>query len=371
MKTQIIIIALVAILTVTCSSNEQELREAQGKEERLTEKQRALADVRTGPMQRRVLSAVVTATGEIEVPPEGIASVSVPFGGYLVRTSLVPGDYVKKGAVLAELSNPEYITLQQSWLETAGELKFARQDYERQKTLEAHDATAGRRLQESESAYSVLKARLAGLREQLRLVGVDMKRLERGEIQPVVALTAPVTGYITEVNHHPGEFIEPRESVFQIVNPADLHLHLNVFERDISRVEIGQRISFEITGDDALYWAQVALISPKRDNELRTFNVHAHIEGNQKGLKPGMYVEADILLSNDTVPVLPVDAVVSWEGKSYVLTEHEGRYQPREVETGTRTSDWVEIRNGEALAGHKLVVSGASRVFAALRRTSE
>src|SRR5690606_9278877 len=119
---------------------------------------------------------------------------------------------------------------------------------ERQKTLQAHDATATRRLQESEAHYSVLKARLAGLREQLRLIGIDLNRLNEGKIQPVVTLRAPVSGYVTRVNHHPGQFVEPREVVFEIVNPINLHLHLNVFERDISRVEIGQHVRFKLTG---------------------------------------------------------------------------------------------------------------------------
>lgn len=372
MKIHKSILILAGALMLACGQSDEHPETNIEQHTTFSDEQKALAGVQTGRLQRRVLSPVVSSTGEIEVPPQGMASVSVPLGGYLVRTTLVPGDYVRKGQRLAELSNPEYITLQQSWLETSGQLKFASQDYERQKTLQAHDATAGKRLQESESAYAVLKARLAGLREQLRMVGIDMRRLENGEIQSVVTLNAPVNGYITRVNHHPGQFIEPREVVFEIVNPDELHLHLNVFERDISGVDKGQKVRFKRAGGgDEYYEAVVSLVSPKRNEELRTFDVHAHIESGEKALKPGMYVEAEILLSNDTVPALPTEAIVNFENKAYVLLESEGSYQPQEVRTGTRMGGWVEIRDPEPIENRNVVVRGGSRLFAALRRASE
>jgi cobalt-zinc-cadmium efflux system membrane fusion protein len=193
-----------------------------------TEAQIKLADLKTGTLERRRLSSVVSCTGEIEVPPQGMASVTAPLGGYLKETLMVPGAYVKKGQFLAKLSRPEYIVLQQSYLETSGELKFAEQDFRRQEMLQAQNATAEKKMQESESAFAVLKARLSGLKAQLKLIGIDVESLETGNIQSVVILLAPLSGYVTAVNHHPGAFVEPREVIFEIVNVNDLHLHLNV-----------------------------------------------------------------------------------------------------------------------------------------------
>lgn len=333
-----------------------------------TEEQKSLAGVRLGSVERRVLTSVVASTGEVEVPPQAMASVSVPLGGYLVQTELVPGDYVRKGQRIAQLSSPEYITLQQSWLETAGELKYAEQDFERQRTLEAHNATAGKRLQESESTYAVLKARLAGLQAKLSLIGVDIGRLKEGEIQSVVALTAPISGYVTRVNHHPGQFIEPREVVFEVVNPEEMHLHLNVFERDIARIEKSQRVRFRPVGESRdWHTGKVSLVSPKRNEGTQTFDIHAHIDQEGGSLKPGMYVEAEIFLSNDTLPALPMEAIVSHGGKSYVVVERDGRYHTQNVETGVQMEGWVEVRNPSHLENSVIVVGGASRLFAALQ----
>lgn len=335
----------------------------------LSDEQRSLASVETGMMEFRLLSAGISCTGEIEVPPRGMASVTAPLGGYVADTDMVPGRYVKKGQLLARLTNPEYIELQQSYLETAGQLKFAEQDFQRQKLLEEQHATAGKRLQESESVYTVLKARLAGLKARLRMIGVDVSNLEKGTIQEEVFLRAPISGYVTAVNHHPGEFVGPQEVIFEIVNMNDLHLHLNVFEQDISQVNKGQRIRFRLTsGGDARYEGTVSLVSPKRNMEERSFDVHGHIVSGEDELKPGMYVEAEILVGSDSLPAVPESAVVFHENASFVITQESGQYTLEQVRTGVKMDGWVEIKDPVAIEGKQIVTQGASRLSVALRR---
>lgn len=328
-----------------------------------------LAELETGTLQRRVLSSVVSCTGEIEVPPQGMASVTAPLGGYLKETVMVPGAYVRKGQLLATLTSPEYISLQQSYLETSGELTFAGRDFARQKMLQEQNATAEKKMQESESTFAVLKARLSGLKAQLNLIGIDVQSLDKGNIQSVVNLRAPMTGYVTAVNHHPGAFVEPREAIFEIVNLNELHLHLNVFEQDISAIRHGQKIRFRPTGDGTVrYYGEVSLVSPKRNEEARSFDVHGHIEAGDERLKPGMFIEAEILVSPDSVAALPEEAVLYNENKPFVLSESNGVYNIHPVEAGVKMDGWIEIKNGHTLENKRIVTSGASRVFAAMKK---
>lgn len=358
------------VVSAACSTKESERENppAQGKNQ-LSQEQKKLASIRTGSMEYRLISGKIRCTGEIDVPPQGMASVTAPLGGYIVETTMVPGTFVKKGALLAKLSNPEYIALQQSYLETHGQLKFAEQEFQRQKTLQEQNATAAKKLQESESSFTVLKARLAGLNEQLKMIGINLTRLEDGTIQSVVILRAPITGYVTVVNHHPGEFVEPRDAIFEIVNLDHLHLQLNVFEQDISGVQKDQHVRFRPTGSNGEAFAgKVLLVSPQRDEKTRSFDVHVHIETGEDKLKPGMYVEAEILLSADSVQALPENAVVYDGEKPYVVTEENGSFALHAVETGVVMDGWVEIRNHELLQGKKVVTEGASRVFTSINR---
>lgn len=366
-------ILLSSLLSVSiwgaCSPGEENTGAPAVESSGFNEEQKLLADVRTGGLEYRLMSPVVSCTGEVEVPPQGMASVTAPLGGYIVETEMVPGTFVQKGSRLARLSNPEYIVLQQSYLETAGQLKFAEEDYRRQKLLEEQNATALRKLQESESSYSVLRARLAGLKEQLRMISINFRDLESGNIQSEIVLRAPIAGYVTTVNHHPGQFVEPREVIFEIVSLKELHLHLNVFEQDVPRIDKGQSIRFRPAGQDGeVYWGEVLLISPQRNETLRTFDVHGHIEKENERLKPGMYVEAEILLSADSVYALPEQAVVRAGDSAFVLTEDGGKYSVNPVQTGSAMDGWVEIKGTERLRDQRIVVEGASRLFAAMGR---
>jgi len=363
------VFAACALVLGGCSSKESGDVQSEKQRTALNEAQKDLADIQTGRLASRLISSVISCTGEIEVPPQGMASVAAPLGGYIGETSIVPGTYVKRGQLLAKLSNPEYIVLQQSYLETAGELKFAEQNYLRQKLLEEQNATAVKKMQESESAFMVTKARLDGLKAQLHMVGINLPDLKEGNIQSVVMLRAPISGYVTEVNHHPGEFVEPREAIFEIVNLSELHLHLNVFEQDIAQVNKDQMIRFRPTGGNSdQYLGKVSLVSPKRNIEARSFDVHGHIETGEDKLKPGMYVEAHILISEDSLPSLPESALVYRENTPYVIVDENGDYKVEPVEAGIKMDGWVEIRNHRDLKEKEIVIRGASRLFAALKR---
>lgn len=367
-----LVTALIMVTLICGCTPDKEGEVVEQKGNVIVEEQKQLADITTGFLAYRMMSSVISCTGEIEVPPQGMASVTAPLGGFIVETDIVPGTFVKRGTQLAKLSNPEYVILQQSYLETAGQLKFAEQDYARQKMLQEQHATAEKKLQESESTYTVLKARLAGLKEQLRMIGISFRDLESGNIQSEVSLRAPLTGYVTLVNHHPGQFVEPREVIFEIVNMSDLHLHLNVFEQDIAVIKKGQMVRFQPTGSATrTYVGTISLISPQRNEEVRTFDVHGHIEMEDENLKPGMYVQAEIMVSGDSVYALPQEALVRSGEKSYVITENDSMYSIVGVDAGIRMDGWVEVKNSDVLQGKKVVTGGASRLFTALRRESD
>lgn len=348
-------------------SSEPDATEEEGALELLPQ-QVAMAEVRTGRIGYRMISGVVTATGETDVPPEARAALTAPSGGYIVESTVLPGTYVKKGQRLAKLSNPEYVTLQQEYLETASELQFAEQDYLRQRTLEEQNATAVKKLQRSESTYKTLKGRLAGLRARLEMIGVDIGVLEGGAIQSAISIRAPISGHVAQANYAQGAFVEATEVIFEIVNTDHLHVELNVFEQDIAKVVKGQKIQIRAVGSDVPYEGTVLLVSPQRDAEQRTFGVHGHIDSPAVALRAGMYVEARIMVDADTVPAVPEGAIVYEGNRPCVLVSRGGRFELRRVETGGKFEGWVEIRNPGALMEESIVTEGAARVFAEMKK---
>ena len=366
------VLCATAMIFSACVNNEQVSTEADASVSFLSVEQKDMAGIETGRLQLRLIADVISCTGEVEIPPQGMASVTAPLGGYIVDTDMVPGIFVKKGTVLAKLSNPEYIVLQQSYLETSGQLKFASQEFERQRLLDEQQATAVKKFQESESTFNVLTARLAGLGAQLKLVGINLAELEKGNIQSVISLRSPITGYVTNVNHHPGQFVEPREVIFEVVDIRDLHFQLNVFEQDITRVSKGQVVRFRPAGAKGeSFTGSVSLVSPKKNDDARTFDIHGHIQTGEDKLKPGMYLEAEILVGDDSVYALPARAIVSENNRRFVITDSNGDYNIVAIETGEVMDGWVEILHPEVLRNSVVVTEGASRLFAALNRQAK
>lgn len=334
----------------------------------LLPQQVAMAEVKTGHIEYRMISGIVAATGELDVPPEGRASLSAPSGGFIVENTLLPGMQVKKGQRLARLTNPDYVALQQEYLETLSALRYAEQDYLRQRTLEEQNATALKKLQQSESDYNTLKGRQAGLKARLEMIGIDIGALEAGTIQSSISIRAPISGYVANANFAQGAFVEAKEIIFEIVNMKDVHVELNVFEQDIAKVTKGQPIRIRAIGSDKPYNATVFLIAPERNAGQRTFTVHGHIDSPGEELRAGMFVEASILMNTDSLPALPEEAIVYQDEKPFVLVERGGSYELQAVQTGGKMDGWIEIRDPGTLMQDSVVTGGAARVFAAMRR---
>lgn len=368
----IILTGLAALLSACSGGEDAEdaatLPAANGTTTTLNQQQKELAGIKTARLGYRLISPAVSFTGQIEVPPQGMASVSAPMGGFIEENRLMPGSYVKKGQVLARLSSPDYISLQQSYLETKSELNFAAQEQERQQLLGEQNATATKKLQQSEASYQTLKGRLAGLKARLQLLGISLQELEKGNIQANVALRAPISGNIMRINHHLGQYAESREVIFEIVNGEDLHVDLQVFEQDIARIAKGQRLLVRPAGSSKTFAATISLVSPMRNPDERTYDVHAHFQEQEQDLRPGMFVTGEILLSQDSVAALPEQAFVQNGGEAFVLVEQNGGYALLPVQTGAKKDGWVHILNAEQLADQQVVVEGAGRLFAAMQR---
>jgi cobalt-zinc-cadmium efflux system membrane fusion protein len=363
--------AAIMLMIAGCAGSDNNAASDGVKEEQALEllpQQVAMAGIKTGHIEYRMISGVINATGEIDVPPEAKAAVTAPSGGYIIESTLLPGMYVKKGQRLAKLTNPEYVTLQQEYLETLSEHKFAEQDYHRQQTLGEQNATALKKLQQSESAYNTLKGRLAGLKARLEMIGVDLAALEAGTIQQAVSLKAPISGHVAASNFAQGAYVEAKEVIFEIVNTDDMHVELNVFEQDIAKVAKDQTMRIRAIGSDATYSGNVLLISPQRNADQRTFSVHGHIDNPGKELRTGMFVEASIFVNSDTVPALPEEAIVYHDTKPCVFVGEGNRFELREVRTGARLDGWVEIMNPGPLLQESIVTEGAARVLAAMKK---
>jgi len=337
---------------------------------RLTAEQLETANLSIGQVQNKEMHQVLKVNGLIDVPPSNIVSISIPLGGYLKKTNLIPGMFVKKGALLAVIEDPIYIQIQQDYLTAKSRLAYLDADFVRQRDLNVTKSTSDKIFQLAKSDFESQKYLVKSLQEKLKLIGIDPTQLNETTISRSINFNAPISGYVTKVNVNIGKYVTPTDVLFEIVDPSDLHVRLIVYENDVPNLKIGNEVVFTTNNDvSKKYVAHVAVFTPNI-NEERTTDVHCHLVNEHVRLYPGTYVNAEIALNNAKVDALPEESIVKWENKPFVFVKQPDQtYKLVAVELGVSTNGFIEIKTN--LKGQDIVLNNAYTLLMKLKNSAE
>ncbi|KEZ94107.1 efflux RND transporter periplasmic adaptor subunit [Nonlabens ulvanivorans] len=302
-----------------------------------------------GKLIQQPFPITVKTTGMIDVPPENRAVVNATMGGYIKSTPLLIGDKVRKGQVLVSIENPDFVKIQQEYLEVKEQMTYLRVEYERHQTMMDENITSQKSFLKAESSYKTINARYTGLRKQLQMLNISPSNVEAGTIVSVVNIYAPISGSITKVNVTRGTYVSPATAILEIIDNDHLHLELSVFEKDILKLQKGQKINFKIPeSSNETFLADVHLIGTTIEDN-RTIKVHGHINSEKEiHFLTGMFVEAGIVIDSASAKALPETAVANMDNENYVLildeTTNAGYYFTQvEVEIGQQLNQYIEI----------------------------
>jgi len=320
-----------------------------------------------GKLSEQSFPLVVQSTGMIDVPPQSRAIISSFAGGYVQKTPLLVGNKVRKGQLLATLENPEFVEMQQSFLETAQQLGYLKSEYERQKTLVEEQISSQKNFLKAESNYKSALAVYNGLKKKLQMLNINISAVEAGNITSEISLYAPIHGSVTKMNISKGTYVSPADEIMEIINTDHIHLELAVFEKDILKIKEGQKIVFNIP--EALedtFEAEVHLVGTSIDTKNRTVTVHGHLEDDKNhNFALGMFVDAQIITESSQELALPEDAIITLVDKYYVLlinSKEEGQYvfNQKEVIVGSSFNGYTSIKNIDDFTDNDLfLVKGA------------
>ena len=308
-----------------------------------------------GSLEEKFLPVTIQTNGMIDVPPENRAVVSATMGGYIKRTPLLIGDAVKKGQLLVTIENPEFVTLQQDYMEVKQQLAYLQSEYERQQTLREENITSQKSFLKAESEFKTANARYNGLKKQLTMLNISPAQVEGGNISTITTIYAPISGSITQMNVTRGTYVSPASPILEIIDNDHIHLELSVFEKDIMKVKKGQPIRFRIPeASEETFEAEVYLIGTSI-GENRTIKVHGHLKHDGKTFLTGMFVDAAIITENASTKAIPTEAVVELEGKFYILRnsatmESNYNFEPIEIVPGNSFDGFTQILNASDFA---------------------
>lgn len=233
--------------------------------------------------------------GLLVIPPQNHATVTLTMGGSIRTTSLLPGAYVKQGDVLATLENPDFIALQQAYLDSHAQNEYLRTEYQRQLTLSREEASSQKRFQQSRAEYLSMRSRMDAAAAQLALLGIDTTRLLREGIAPVLEIKAPISGYAADVKMNVGRHFDVGEPLCEIVDKSNMMLRLTAYEKDLAHVATGDRVEFRVNGmGTETFHGTVTMIGQQVNNENRSIEIYVRIAEQNPQFRPGMYATARI-----------------------------------------------------------------------------
>jgi cobalt-zinc-cadmium efflux system membrane fusion protein len=348
-------LAYLAVISFA-SCNEKKTEEAPEEEKSqtevaLNESQYKTVGIETGIVENRNLNKIIKANGYTTVPPQNSAEVSTLIGGTVKDIFVLEGTFVNKGKVLATIQNLEVIEMQEDYHSATANIEYLQLEYNRQKTLSDENVNPRKVFQEVKSKLAAERARAQAAKNKLDALHVSTK----GSTS-LVPIVAPISGYVGNIKIAKGAFAQSGVTLFEVVDNTQMHLDLNVYEKDLGSISVGQVIDFVLTNQsNKSIKGKIFGINKSFSNESKTVAVHAKIDpADAKGLIPGMYVSANINITNTTVPALPKDAVVRNADKYFVFVQeedHEEKHEEKATEKGTVHEKEIHFKAIEVIPG--------------------
>lgn len=325
-KSSLFILSISLFLLVSCGKKEATEEHDEEKSETevaLTEVQAKTIGIETGSIEMKNLNTIIKANGYTAVPPQNRADVSTLIGGVVKDIFVLEGTFVTKGKTLATIQNLEVSEMQEEYQSAIASIEYLEQEFKRQKTLTDENVNPRKAFQEVKSKLASERAKAQAAKNKLQALNVS----PNGSTS-LVPIVAPISGYVGKISITKGAFAETGVTLFEVVDNTQMHLDLNVFEKDLGKISIGQEVDFVLTNQsNKSIKGKIFGINKSFSNESKTVAVHAKITSSTKDLISGMYVAANINISNQTVPALPKDAVVRNGDKYFIYIQEEGEHE--------------------------------------------
>ena len=300
--------------------------------------------VRTAPAERRGLDRVVRAAGRVEVDERRLATVAPKYEGYVERLMVnATGQEVARGEALFEVYSPEVVSAQREYVIASRGVK-----------------SLGEAGAESRKGMAQLaESSLARLRNW-DVPADQIEALEKsGEARRTITFRSPVSGVVMERKATNGMRFMPGEMLYQLADLSTVWVVADVNEQDIALTRVGARAEVRLNAyPDRRFQGIVTYVYPTLTAETRTVPVRLELANPGRVLKPGMFAEVELAAGGrDKVLAVPASALIDSGVRRVVIVQvAEGLYEPRDVEVGERSSDWVEVKFG-IKEGEQVVVA--------------
>jgi cobalt-zinc-cadmium efflux system membrane fusion protein len=368
------IIIIVSIAFLSCNTNIEEIENKEVKTTtnivNFTDDQIKVAEIKIGTLDTIKLSKEIISTGVVEADPNKLARVSVPLASFIEKINVHHGDFVSKGNTILFLKHADFVDLQSSYVKSKSELEYLTKEYLRNENLFKENAISEKQFNAIKSEYNSLLIENKSLEQKLILLGLDPKLITANNISSIITLKAPISGYVDEIYVSLGQFVEPKDVLFEMVDPSGFQVMLKIYSKYKHQIKKGQKLKFrncDINCKDL--YATITSVGQLINNETKTFKVHAKPDSVYTELTTGAFINSRIMVNNSKVPALLSNAIITNSNGSFVFIQKtKNTFEQKEIKIGERNDLYIEILNAESIKGEKIVINGANYLYSYLNQ---
>lgn len=333
----------------------------------LTEKQFNEGGFEVAPIGLEKLASPLQVQGKVVVLPEAYYSIAFPLRARATQILVKLGEKVRKGQVLLVVEDIGLIELQQNYLTTLSDFRFAKLELERQKELQITSATSKRNEQQAQANYDRINALLRSYQEQLSLMGISATNLQADNIRKSVNITAPMNGVISTLNVIKGAYFDSNQSLMELLDISKTETHIQLFQEDMKQIKIGEEVTAEVNG--ITMNGRIARLVPNLDANN---SGSAIVDWNNKeDLFIGSMFKVQIQQHQMDVLAVPSEAVLNWNGKKYVfIKKADLQFEMIEVEILIENETKIGVK-GNFTNDDQVVIKNAYTLLRMMKNEAE
>jgi len=322
-----------------------------------------MAHVQVVTIAPTTMKRTLRLTGSVAYNAFNTTPVITQVGGPVSRILVVPGEHVKAGQAMLEVSSPDYSQLLNAYLKAADSFRLSEKNYTRAQDLFQHHAIAERDLEQAESDKNQAQADLNAAEQGLKILGIkDPSGLAKAPSSAQVPVLAPIGGEVVERLVAPGQVVQAGQTqAFTISDLSTVWVLANVYQGDLAFVHGGDEVVVQTDAYPNSFHGKISFVSPALDPTTRTLQARVAVDNPGEKLKRDMYCTVTVTAGSiANVVAVPNASVLRDDNNQPFVYVARGANQfgRRDVELGESQNGQTRILKGIS-PGERVVGDGS------------
>jgi membrane fusion protein, heavy metal efflux system len=322
-----------------------------------------MSHVQVVTVQPTKLNRTLRLTGAVAYNAFKTTPVITQIGGPVSRILVVPGQKVRTGQPMLEVSSPDYSQLLDAYLKAADSYRLADKNYTREKDLYDHHAVALRDLEQSESDRNQAQADLNAAEQGMKILGIrNPAELAKTATSAQIPVLAPIGGEVVERLVSPGQVVQAGQTqAFTISDLGTVWVLANVYQADLASVRSGDDVSVQTDAYPGTFHGRISYVSPALDPNTRTLQARIVVDNPGEKLKKDMYCTVTVSAGSISNAIVAPDSSILRDDNNQPFVYAvigSNQFGRRDVEIGQSESGKTQILKGISV-GERVVGDGS------------